>query len=205
MRLVRRSDCEEAVLKDINLFEGIKKSTPQKAAGGISFGLVLLIVCAVALGAVWGFQKYSETTLDSQIASLNQNIAMLQASGAGQGGTVTKQGQLSAITVYNTVIDGFRNELDAYPKLNLALLNDISKRMPSDLTVETVNVQNGIVTLAGSASGADSPANFAAALKTSAYFDLVLFIGSNYQAPASGTAAAYQYSVNCHLKGGAAQ
>ncbi len=193
-------------MRDINLFEGIKKSAPQKTSRGFSFGFVLLILCAVVLGGFYGYLKYAEASLDSQIDAAAQNIAMLQAGEPGAGNTGDKQNQLIAIGAYNTALTGFQKELGAFPKLNLALLNDIAKCMPSDVTVSGINMQDGVLTLTGVAAGADSPANFAAALKTSAYFDAVVYAGSNYMAPETpGTAGKYQYSVGCHLKGGVAQ
>ncbi|MEI6101215.1 MAG: PilN domain-containing protein [Eubacteriales bacterium] len=194
-------------MKDINLFEGIKKSAPQKKAPrAVSFGLVLLIVCAVVLGGFYGFLKYMETGLDSQMDLVNQGITALKANNAGQEDASAKQNQLAAIAAYNTALTSFQKDVQAYPKINLALLNDMAKRMPSDVKVDTISYQEGIFTLAGSASNVDSPANFAAALKSSAYFDSVTYMGSIYQAPVAGAVSGiYQYSVQCHMKGGAVQ
>ena len=194
-------------MKDINLFEGIKKSAPQKKASrAVSAGLVILILSAVALGGIYGWLRYTGYGLDNQIASLNQDIGNMQTA-SDSADFKTKQSRLTALQSYNKNLETHNTNVQQYPKLNLALMDDIAGRMPSDVYAQSINYQNGILTLICIADTIDSPASFAAALKSSPYFDSVAYRESSYITEQSqpDIVNQYQFTMDCCLKGGAAQ
>lgn len=193
-------------MKDINLFEGIKKSAPQKKASrAVSAGLVILILSALALGGIYGWLRYTGYGLDNKIASLNQDVSNLQTASGGDFNI--KQNRLTALQSYNKTLETLNQNVRYYPRLNIALLNDIAGRMPSDVYAQSISYQGGILMLVCIADNVDSPASFAAALKNSLYFDSVEYKGSIYLDEQSqpDIANKYQFTVDCYVKGGAAQ
>lgn len=199
-------------MRDINLFEGIKKSAPQKKTSrAVSTGLIILILSAVALGGIYGWLRYTETNLDKQIASLNQEISGKSDEFESSGETGVKQKKLMGWQTYNNALAALTDNVKTYPKLDLALLNDIAKRMPSDVTVQNLAYQNGVLSLDCLANNVDSPAAFVYSIKESAYIDTVNYKGSTIyiaegQSPADAIAAGqYQFTVDCYLKGGSDQ
>ncbi len=192
-------------MRDINLFEGIKKSAPQKKASkAVSVGILILVLSVVALGGIYGWLRYMGYGLDNQIASLNQDISNKQsAAGSDIEGFQSKQNQFTALNAYNNTLEKINGKVQGYPKFNLALLNDIAGRMPADVSARNINYTSGVLSLTCIADNMDSPAAFSAALKGSAYFDSVMYLGSTRMDQTQPELAGkYMFTVNCYMKGG---
>jgi Tfp pilus assembly protein PilN len=205
MRWVRKSDCEVADLKDINLFDGRKKSAPPKKSGkSVAVGLVLLIAAAVAIGGLYFWQTLQKDALEIEIEAANQKIGTSQSMDSGE--LSGKQNELASIRSYNAMLLALDENVQAYPKLNASFLNDLESRMPTGVAVQVFSYQSGVLTLACTASGADEPAGFANALSQSPYIESADLKGSalDVEAQAEGTMR-YDFTVDCYLKGGASK
>ena len=190
-------------MKDINLFEGIKKSAPPKKGGkSVAAGLVLLIACATVVGGLYFWLSTQKNTIESEIESANQQISAAQTMGGSE--LETKQSRLASLKTYNAMLSALEENVQAYPNLDAAFLDDLEGRMPAGVTVLAFGYQNGVLTLDCTAGGADAPANFADALTKSEYIDTVDLKGSQLdtQAKLDTGVVQYMFTVECYLKGG---
>lgn len=194
-------------MKDINLFEGIRKSAPPKKSGGKSAagGLLLLIACALAVGGLYFWLTTKNNTVNSQIESANGQISAVQDVNGNE--MVSKQGKLTAIRSFNAMLTALKENIQAYPMLDAGFLGDLEGRLPATVTVQAFAYKDGVLTLDCTAGNADAPANFADALIKSAYIDAVNLKGSqlNTQAQQETGAVQYSFTIECYLKGGTAQ
>lgn len=194
-------------MKDINLFDGIKKSAPTKKSGGkpVAGGVLLLIVCAVVVGGLYFWLSTQNKTVQEQIDSANGQISAAQTINGSE--LETKQSKLAAIRSFNAMLSALEENIQAYPRLDAAFLGDLEGRLPTGVTVQTFSYKDGVLTLDCTAGDADTPANFADALLKSSYIDTVNLKGSqlNTQAQAENGVVQYAFTVECTLKGGTAQ
>lgn len=203
-------------MKDINLFEGIKKSAPlKKKSKAVSAGLVVLILVTVALVGMYGWLKYTNKNLEANLASINQQIE-----GLGGGESLDYEtNKLSAYQSYNQMLKNLSQEIQSYPMLDASLFTDIASRMPSDTTVQSISYEGGVLTLTCLSDSADSPPIFVGALKESSYIDTVNYKRSSFYTlenvdsateETNGSEASsveetdkIQFIIECYLKGGA--
>lgn|GEM_PF-3270771 len=193
-------------MKDINLFDGIKKSAPPKKSGkSAAPGVALLIVCAVAVGGLYFWMTNQKDAIQSQIESANQQIGTSQS--VSSGDMQTKQAKLAAIRSYNAMLTALDENIKAYPVLDAAFLSDLEGRMPTGVTVKALGYQNGVLTLDCTAGSADAAANFANALAESEDIESVNLKRSQLdtQAELEAGVVQYEFTVVCYLKGGGAQ
>jgi Tfp pilus assembly protein PilN len=192
-----------AGLKDINLFEGIKKSAPVKKSNRpVAIGLVLLIACAAAVGGLYFWMSTQKTEFENEIAAANRQISASQDTGSGEA--TFKQGRLSAIRSYNAMLEALDENVNAYPKLDEDFFRDLESRLPGGVTVQTFGYQNGVLTLDCTAGDPDAFAGFADALAKSDYMDAVNLKSSQLdtQAQIDSGVVQYDFSIECYLKGG---
>jgi Tfp pilus assembly protein PilN len=206
MRWARKSDCEVAGLKDINLFDGIKKSAPPKKSGrSVAAGLILLIACTAAVGGLYFWQSTQKDTLEGEIEAANQQIGTSQSMSTTE--LTGKQTELASVRSYNAMLLALDENVQAYPKLDAAFLSDLEGRLPAGVSVQTFGYQNGVLSLECTAGDADAPANFADALSKSEYMEAVNLIQSqlNVQMELDTGTVQYVFTVQCYLKGGEAE
>lgn len=190
-------------MRDINLFEGIKKSAPVKKSNRpVAIGLVLLVACAAAVGGLYFWMFTQKTELENEIANANQQIGAAQDTGSGEA--TFKQGRLSAIRSYNAMLGALDENVNAYPKLDEDFFRDLESRLPGGVTVQTFGYQNGVLTLDCTAGDPDAFAGFADALAKSDYMEAVNLKSSQLDAQAQIDSGIVQYdfSIECYLKGG---
>lgn len=214
-------------MKDINLFEGIKKSAPpKKTSKAVSAGLVILILVAVALGGLYCWIKYINKNLDANIDSINQRIESM----GGSENLDTENNMLLAYQSYNQMLKSLSHEIQIYPKLDASLFADLASKMPYDTVAQSVSYEGGVLTLTCLSDSADSPAIFVGALKESSYINTVNYKRSGFytqentdtpeddataettdkETAGTETAATentekIQFIVECYLKGGSAE
>lgn len=193
-------------MKDINLFEGIKKSGPVKKSNqSVMAGLVLLIACAALVGGLYVWQSTEKNKIQTAIESANGQISTSQSMSGGD--LSVKQNKLAAIRTYNAMLTAVEENIAAYPKLDAAFLKDLEGRLPSGVTVQTFGYKDGVLTMDCIAGSADASANFADALTKSEYINTVNLKGSQMDMETLLTAGTVQYhfTVECYLKGGGVQ
>ncbi len=193
-------------MKDINLFEGIKKSAPVKKSNrSVAIGLVLLIVCAVVVGGLYFWLTTQKTALESETEDANQQISVSQDTGSSE--LSAQQARLTAIRTYNAMLEALDENINAYPKLDEDFFSDMESRLPSGVTVETLGYQNGVLTLDCIAGDPDAFAGFADALEKSDYIETVNLKTSQLdtQAQIDLGIVQYDFSIECYLKGGGAE
>ncbi len=193
-------------MKDINLFDGIKKSAPPKKSGGksVAGGLVLLVACAVVVAGLYFWLSTQNKTVNGQIESANAQIGAAQTINGSD--LQAKQSELAAIRTYNAMLGALEENIDIYPKLDAAFLGDLEGRLPAGVAVRTFGYKSGVLTLDCTAANADAPANFADALAKSQYVYTANLKASalDIEAEVAGTVQ-YKFTVECYLKGGTAE
>lgn len=192
-------------MKDLNFFEGIKKQEGKQTLGNfMRNGLIVLVVCAVLVGGVFGGLFWQKSTAQAEVEALNSQMETMKAASADYMLLEQNQIKLEALKTYNTIIETFTKNLSIYPHVDRALMDDIRSKMPADVSILKVSYANNVFKMDCSANDTSAPADFVRNLRESKRIADVGYNGYNAAEGAvpPDAAGAVTFSVSCTLAEG---
>lgn len=202
-------------MKDLNFFAGVKKQAAKHKLGKfMRNGIIVLVVCAGAVGGFYVWQLVQKASVIGSIVALEVQIELAKSGSADYGALSSNAQKLNALKTYNSIIETFSENLAAYPHLDKALMDDINAKKPQDVSIVKIDYSNDMLKIDCRAQDTSSPAEFVRSLRTSALIADVTYNG--YYA-ADGTAVApdaadaqvqtgtVTFTVGCELAGGDAK
>ncbi|MEA5002015.1 MAG: PilN domain-containing protein [Christensenella sp.] len=202
-------------MKDLNFFAGVKKQAAKHKLGEfMRNGIIVLVVCAGAVGGFYVWQLVQKASVIGSIVALEVQIELAKSGSADYGALSSNAQKLNALKTYNSIIETFSENLAAYPHLDKALMDDINAKKPQDVSIVKIDYSNDMLKIDCRAQDTSSPAEFVRSLRTSALIADVTYNG--YYA-ADGTAVApdaadaqvqtgtVTFTVGCELAGGDAK
>lgn len=174
-------------------------------------GIIILVVCAGAVGGFYIWQLVQKASTIGNIVSLEMQIEQVKEGNADYAALSQNAQKLNALNTYNSIIETFNENLATYPHLDKALMDDINAKKPEDVSIVKIEYANDTLRIDCRAQNTSSPAEFVRSLRGSALIADVTYNG--YYA-ADGTAVApdaadsqaqtgtVTFTVGCKLAGG---
>lgn len=199
-------------MKDLNFFEGIKKQEEKQKIGKfMRNGIIALVVCAAAVGGIYGWLLFQEREAGRLAAQIDSEIAEMKAASSDYQAFEQNKQKLAALQTYNSIIATFTGNLAAYPHADQALMDEIRSKMPDGVEIAKVSYAGNIFKMECTANNTSAPADFVRSLRTSERIEDVSYNGY-YTAEggavlpdAEGQAETVTFSVSCALAGGDAE
>lgn len=186
-------------MKDINFFEGVKKSTPQKkAASAVKICSIALIAVTILVGGVYAFLFIQGKNIDNNISEIKQQIDNIKNENSGVDLINDKKKKLEALISYTKQAQTFKESVDVYPLLNAKFYQHVENRMPSDVRLDSMEYKDGTIKITCLAKKTLSPATFAEKLKTHKSITKINYSGNFV---VSDETNMLQFTIECDLKG----
>lgn len=186
-------------MKDINFFEGVKKSTPQKkAASAIKICSIALIALVILIGGFYAYLIIQGKSLDNNISKMKQQIDSIKNENSGVDQIDAKKKKLEALISYTKQAQAFKASVDVYPILDEWFFDHIEGKMPIDVSLVSADYRDGVLKLTCFAKNMLSPALYAQRLDRCCQMEKANYPG-NYIV--SDETNLLQFTVECDLKG----
>ncbi|MEG0594515.1 MAG: PilN domain-containing protein [Christensenella sp.] len=196
-------------MKDLNFFESIKKhETKHKVGTFLRNGVIILVVCAVLVGGATAWFYVQRNIAVAAAEKIDAEIADIKAMSTDYAALEENKQKLSALKTYNSIIEEFTVNLNTYPHVDKALMDEINAKKPQDVNIDKLDYADGLLKLECSSQNTASPADFVRNLRSS---KLIADVGYNgyYAAETVANTPEAQgmvtFTVSCVLKGGDAK
>ncbi|NMC56382.1 MAG: hypothetical protein GYA50_04085 [Eubacteriaceae bacterium] len=186
-------------MKDINFFEGVKKSAPQrKAASAIKICSISLVVVIILVGGLYAYLFITGKALDNKISDVKQQIDQLKNDNSGVSQVDAKKKTLEALISYTKQVQEFKTSVDVYPIFDEWFFNHILNKMPSDVRLVSMEYKDGVLKITALAKKSLSPALYAQRLAVCCQMEKINYSGNFIVSDESDM---LQFTIECVLKG----
>ncbi|MEL7569345.1 MAG: hypothetical protein AAGU14_02155 [Eubacteriaceae bacterium] len=186
-------------MKDINFFEGVKKSAPQrKSASAIKICSISLIAAVILVGGLYSYLFITGKALDNKISDVKQQIDQIKNENSGVTQIDAKKKKLEALISYTKQVQEFKTSVNIYPVFDEWFFNHILVKMPQDVRLVSMEYKDGVLKITALAKNALSPALYAHRLATCCQMEKVNYSGNFVVSDETGM---LQFTLECLLKG----
>ena len=186
--------------KDVNFFSIYR--SPIESDSGVDkvtlIGLSVIAACLIGFAGMYSYLKVSDISTRTKAQNITAYLNSTEVKNA-EAAWNKYLIQLNALKDYQQKANSETNAFNNLKTVDSSLLGGIFSKMPADVTLQELKLDNNVLTLNCSCTDKLSPANFARALQADTQIDSV----SYDKVEQNDTKTAYVFALTCEVKGSA--